>query len=129
MLLRATSAETRDVRLLAAAQSRGGLPVIPARAQPSQLTLDLGDTPELAMATGLPEMTGPGEVGAELDILGLDAGAHIVDFYAPMLEALGGDPSRAAPRTAKSLRAVGRRGQGRHANTAGPFRGRHVGCS
>jgi len=88
-LARATSAEMRDVRLLAAAQSQGGLPVIPARAQPTQLTLDLGDTPELTMATGLPEMTGPERVRAELDILGLDASAHIIDFYAPMLEALG----------------------------------------
>ncbi len=88
-LAQATSAETRDVRLLAAAQSQGGLPVIPARAQPTQLSLDLGDTPELAMATGLPEMTGPERVRAELDILGLDASAHIIDFYAPMLQALG----------------------------------------
>ena len=88
-LARATSTETRDVRLLAAAQSQGGLPVIPARAQPTQLSLDLGDTPELAMATGLPEMTGPERVRAELDILGLDASAHIIDFYAPMLQALG----------------------------------------
>jgi error-prone DNA polymerase len=85
----ATNAETRDVRLLAAAQSQGGLPVIPARAQPTQLTLDLGDTPELTTATGLSEMTGPERVRAELDILGLDASAHIIDFYAPMLQALG----------------------------------------
>jgi len=77
------------VRLLAAAQSRAGLPVIPAREQPTQLTLDLGDTPELTTATGLPEMTGPERVRAELDILGLDASAHIIDFYAPMLQALG----------------------------------------
>jgi error-prone DNA polymerase len=88
-LARATSAETRDVRLLAAAQSQGGLPVIPARAQSTQLTLDLGDTPELTMATGLPDMTGQERVRAELDILGLDASAHIIDFYAPMLQALG----------------------------------------
>lgn len=88
-LAQATSAETRDVRLLAAAQSQGGRPVIPAQAQPTQLILDLGDTPELAMATGLPEMTGPERVRAELDILGLDASVHIIDFYAPMLEALG----------------------------------------
>ena len=88
-LARATSSETRDVRILAAAQSQGGLPVIPARAQPTQLTLDLGDAPELSMATGLPEMTGPERVRAELDILGLDASAHIMDFYTPMLKALG----------------------------------------
>jgi error-prone DNA polymerase len=84
-----TAPEMSDVRLLAAAQSRGGLPVIPAREQPTQLTLDLGDAPELTTATGLPEMTGPERVRAELDILGLDASAHIVDFYAPMLQALG----------------------------------------
>jgi error-prone DNA polymerase len=77
------------VRLLAAAQSQGGLPVIPARVQPTQLTLDLGDAPELTTATGLPEMTGSERVRAELDILGLDASAHIIDFYAPMLQALG----------------------------------------
>jgi error-prone DNA polymerase len=88
-LARATNPETRDVRLLAAAQSQGGLPVIPAGAQPAQLTLDLGDTPELTAATGLPEMTGPERVRAELDILGLDASSHIIDFYAPMLHALG----------------------------------------
>jgi error-prone DNA polymerase len=84
-----SSAQMPDVRLLAAMQSQGGLPVLPARAQPTQLTLELGDTPELTMATGLPEMTGPECVRAELDILGLDASAHIIDFYAPMLQALG----------------------------------------
>ena len=94
-LARATDPESgersrkRDVRLLAAAQSQGGLLVIPARAQPTQLTLDLGDTPELTAATSLPEMTGPERVRAELDILGLDASAHIIGFYAPMLQALG----------------------------------------
>jgi len=87
-LVHATGPASRDVRLLAAAQSQGGLPVIPAGAQPAQLTFDLGDTPELRMATGLPEMTGPERVRAELDILGLDASAHIIDFYAPMLQAL-----------------------------------------
>jgi error-prone DNA polymerase len=85
---RGAGPRVHDVRLLAAAQSQGALPVIPARAQSAQLTLDLGDTPELK-ATGLPEMTGPERVRAELDILGLDASAHIIDFYAPMLQALG----------------------------------------
>jgi error-prone DNA polymerase len=77
------------VRLLAAAQSQGRLPVIPARDQATQLTLDLGDAPELTTATGLPEMTGQERVRAELDILGLDASAHVIDFYAPLLHALG----------------------------------------
>jgi len=84
-----TEPGSRDVRLLAAAQSQRGLPVIPARTQPTQLTLDLGDAPELTTATGLPEMTGQERVRAELDILGLDASAHVIDFYAPLLHALG----------------------------------------
>ncbi len=78
-----------DVAARAAAQSQAARPVVPAYAQPTQLTLDLGDTPRLEKGTGLPEMTGPERVRAELDILGLDASAHIVDFYAPMLDALG----------------------------------------
>jgi error-prone DNA polymerase len=78
-----------DVAARAAAQSQAARPVVPADAQPTQLTLDLGDTPRLEKGTGLPEMTGPERVRAELDILGLDASAHIVDFYGPMLDALG----------------------------------------
>jgi error-prone DNA polymerase len=78
-----------DVAGRAAAQSQAARPVVPADAQPTQLTLDLGDTPRLEKGTGLPEMTGPERVRAELDILGLDASAHIVDFYGPMLDALG----------------------------------------
>jgi len=34
-------------------------------------------------------MTGPERVRAELDILGLDASTHIVEFYVPLLQALG----------------------------------------
>ena len=34
-------------------------------------------------------MTGTERVRAELDILGLDASAHVIAFYAPMLQALG----------------------------------------
>lgn len=55
----------------------------------SQLTLDLGDSPELGEGVGLPEMSVPDQVSAELEILGLDASRHVMDFYAPMLEALG----------------------------------------
>ena len=78
-----------DVRGRAAAQSQGARPVAPAAAQPTQLALDLGDSPELTAGTGLPEMTGPERVRAELDILGLDASAHVMEFYAPLLRALG----------------------------------------
>ncbi|HEY7722429.1 MAG TPA: DNA polymerase III subunit alpha [Pedococcus sp.] len=76
-----------DVRGRAAAQSQAARPV--AAEQPTQLALDLGDSPELTAGTGLPEMTGPERVRAELDILGLDASAHVIEFYAPMLRALG----------------------------------------
>ena len=55
----------------------------------SQLTLDLGDSPELGEGVGLPEMTIPDQVSAELEILGLDASRHVMEFYAPMLRALG----------------------------------------
>lgn len=55
----------------------------------SQLTLDLGDSPQLGEGVGLPEMTVPDQVNAELEILGLDASRHVMEFYAPMLQALG----------------------------------------
>jgi len=80
---------TGDVTALAAAQYQAARAVVPSVEQPTQLTLDLGDAPQLERGSGLPEMTGPERVRAELDILGLDASAHIVDFYGPMLEALG----------------------------------------
>ena len=50
--------------------------------------------PELVAGTGLPEMTGPERVRAELDVLGLDARRHVVEFYAPLLRALGVTRSR-----------------------------------
>ena len=58
-----------------------------------QLALDLGDAPEVGRS-GLPEMTGAERVRAELDVLGLDVSRHVVDFYAPMLDALGVTRSR-----------------------------------
>ncbi|MBC7639703.1 MAG: DNA polymerase III subunit alpha, partial [Rhodoferax sp.] len=85
----AGSAGERDVRVLAAAQSQTRQPVVPAAEQPVQLALDLGDAPDSTRVTGLPEMTGPERVRAELEVLGLDASAHVLDLYAPLLEALG----------------------------------------
>ena len=41
------------------------------------------------MPSGLPEMTGAERVRAELEVLGLDASRHVVDFYEPFLAALG----------------------------------------
>ncbi|MDT0214854.1 DNA polymerase III subunit alpha [Rothia sp. ARF10] len=78
-----------EVRERAAAQSQAARPVVAAADQSVQLTLDLGDRPELTPGTGLPEMTGTERVRAELDVLGLDASAHVVEFYGPMLDALG----------------------------------------
>ncbi|MGB8381388.1 MAG: DNA polymerase III subunit alpha, partial [Dermatophilaceae bacterium] len=77
-----------DITALAAAQTQAAAPVRAADRH-TQLTLDLGDTPQLTHGSGLPELTGPERVRAELEILGLDASAHVVDFYAPMLHALG----------------------------------------
>jgi error-prone DNA polymerase len=54
-----------------------------------QLTLDLMDSPDKAVASGLPEMTGAERVRAELEVLGLDVSRHVVDFYAEFLDALG----------------------------------------
>ena len=83
-----------DVRERAAAQSQAAREVVPAAEQPTQLTLDLGDRPRLVAGAGLPEMTGPERVRAELDVLGLDVSAHVVEFYAPLLRALGVTRSR-----------------------------------
>ncbi len=54
-----------------------------------QLTLDLGDDTSGARPSGLPEMTDGDRVRAELDILGLDASKHVVDFHAEFLDRLG----------------------------------------
>jgi error-prone DNA polymerase len=86
--------ERVDVRERAAAQSQAAREVVPAAEQPTQLTLDLGDRPQLGAGAGLPEMTGPERVRAELDVLGLDVSAHVVEFYAPLLRALGVTRSR-----------------------------------
>ncbi len=46
------------------------------------------------VGSGLPEMTGAERARAELEILGLDASRHVIDFYTPLLEALGVTRSR-----------------------------------
>jgi error-prone DNA polymerase len=74
------------VRELAARQSQAARPV---EAASVQLALDLGDAPHSVSPSGLPEMTGAERVRAELDVLGLDASRHVVDFYEPFLAALG----------------------------------------
>ncbi|MGE9808045.1 DNA polymerase III subunit alpha [Janibacter sp. G1551] len=78
--------EGADTRALAAAQSRAPRAVA---ATPVQLALDLGDTPELRMGSGLPEMTSVERTRAELDVLGLDVSAHVMEAYDPLVTALG----------------------------------------
>ena len=58
-----------------------------------QLALDLGES-DAAAVSGLPEMTDTDRVRAELDILGLDASHHVVDFHGPFLDRLGITRSR-----------------------------------
>ncbi|MEP7092302.1 MAG: hypothetical protein ABI776_19525, partial [Nocardioidaceae bacterium] len=53
-----------------------------------QLALDLGDAPVDGEVSGLPEMDDSERVRAELEILGLDASRHVVEFYDPFLDAL-----------------------------------------
>ena len=77
------------VREAAARQSQAALPVTPAELRPVQLALDLGDAPDETVPAGLAEMTGAERVRAELEVLGLDASRHVLDFYTPLLDALG----------------------------------------
>ncbi len=58
----------------------------------TQLVFDFplpGDRELAGSAGGLPEMTDAERVSAELEVLGLDASRHVVDFYSPLFGALG----------------------------------------
>jgi len=83
-----------DVIAASRRQSQAPMAAIQASELDVQLTLELGDAPGEIAASGLPEMTDAERVRAELEILGLDASRHVVDFYAPMLNDLGVTPSR-----------------------------------
>ncbi len=78
----------------AAAQSRAARPVTATGSV--QLTLRLGDEPgdPGERPSGLPEMTTPERMRAELEILGLDVSQHAVAAYDPFLDALGVTRSR-----------------------------------
>jgi error-prone DNA polymerase len=80
--------DSSGVRWAAARQSQGARVIVPAERQPVQLAFDLGDAPDQIVLSGLPEMTGAERVRAELEVLGLDASRHVLDFYAPMLAEL-----------------------------------------
>jgi error-prone DNA polymerase len=82
---------TVGVHELAARQSQAPREVGPVDVQ---LALDLGDDPSEVAPTGLPEMTDAERVRAELEVLGLDVSRHVMDFYEPMLAALGATRAR-----------------------------------
>jgi error-prone DNA polymerase len=88
------SAAAGDVVAAAKRQAMSPAAATAAADLDTQLTLDLGDAPGEIAASGLPEMTDAERVRAELEVLGLDASRHVVDFYTPMLEALGVTRSR-----------------------------------
>ncbi|MDO5683610.1 MAG: DNA polymerase III subunit alpha, partial [Propionibacteriaceae bacterium] len=74
-----------DPRARARAQSQR-----PAEVRPQEVQLPLDfDTGDEITPSGLPEMTDTERVRAELNVLGMDASRHVVDFYRPLLEALG----------------------------------------
>ena len=81
--------ERDAVRLAAARQSQAPRAAADPQDLPVQLALDLGDAPDETISSGLPEMTGAELVRAELEVLGLDASRHVLDFYTPLLDALG----------------------------------------
>ena len=90
----ATGSAGLAVRQAAARQSQAPRPAAAAADHAVQLCLDLGDAPDETPLSGLPEMTGAERVRAELEVLGLDASRHVMDFYAPMLKAIGVTRSR-----------------------------------
>ncbi|WP_203566902.1 DNA polymerase III subunit alpha [Aestuariimicrobium ganziense] len=59
------------------------------RHPPTDHAVGLPPTPADVTASRLPEMSDSERLEAELDILGLDASHHIVDFHRDFLEALG----------------------------------------
>ena len=84
-----------DLRARARRQSRTAPPV---SAQEIQLPLDFDEAPgELdrragpadVTPTGLPELDATERLGAELEIIGLDASRHLLTGYLPFLEAIG----------------------------------------
>lgn len=77
---------TPGVWARASAQSQATRPARPVTSV--QLALELGDEPGEGEVSGLPEMTAPEQMQAELEILGLDASRHVVDSYTEFLDEL-----------------------------------------
>ncbi len=85
----AGSPVTADPAVAALAQSQA-----PAAVRPTQVQLALDLSAEGVRGSGLPEMTTGESVRAELDVLGMDVSAHVLDFFRPMLADLRVVPSR-----------------------------------
>ncbi len=64
-----------------------GIDVVPAG--PGPLGGGRPAVPTDLACSGLPDMTAAERVRAELDVLGLDVSRHVVDFYRPLMTALG----------------------------------------
>src|SRR5690606_15775203 len=75
-----------DVAARTGAQAKGHRSWHPRQADPTQLTLDLGDEPVLRSGSGLPEMTPQEQMLAELEVLGMDVTSHVTTTYQPMLQ-------------------------------------------
>jgi error-prone DNA polymerase len=65
----------------------------PVAEEPVGAGLELPAGPSWAASSGLPEFTDAELVRAELEVLGLDASRHVIDFYRPFLAALGAVPA------------------------------------
>ncbi len=78
----------RDLLLQVADLAAGGPRPTRSESGVEQLSFDAlaGDAPP--QLTGLPEMGPADRVRTEMEVLGLDVSHHVVDFYAPMLDAL-----------------------------------------
>lgn len=90
----ATPAAGGDIAERAGAQARGARTWHTNAPTSTQLTLDLGDEPQVLAGSGLPEMSPHDQTMAELDVLGMDVSGHVTNTYQPMLTALGVTPAR-----------------------------------
>ena len=77
--------------------------------------------PSWAEGSGLPEFTDAELVRAELEVLGLDASRHVVDFYRPFLAALGRGSGRGAAHLPQRRGGAGGRGEGGDPDPADPL--------
>ncbi|MFE9121307.1 DNA polymerase III subunit alpha [Streptomyces sp. NPDC007172] len=64
------------------------------RTRPSSGQLPLDTRPLAQGASGLPEMTGREQLGAELEMMSMDVSRHLMDYHHRLLSELGAIPSR-----------------------------------